>query len=243
MDVLMNVVIAVGFVLLGYLVGSIPTGVIIGKAFFKVDPREYGSHGSGGTNSSRVLGKKVGVIVITLDIIKTIAVFWTCWAILNYSGVKNAFALWDQGVLYLWLSLLGAAIGHCFPLYIGFKGGKAVACFMGTTGGASWLMFILDFAVFFSVYKIGKKKNIVSFASIISSGILLLVVWVFAILSLCGISTSLFAWDFGLTGTLWMGWEEALITTLVYALLVFRHHENICRLRNGTEKQYNLFGK
>ncbi len=243
MGVWINIGLAIAFLIFGYLIGSIPTGVIIGKLFFHKDPRSYGSHGSGGTNSSRVLGKKVGAIVITLDITKTVMTFWVCWAILAFSGIQASTDLWDSGTLYLWLSVLGCAIGHCYPLYIGFKGGKAVACFMGATGGGSWLMFALDFIVFFSVYKIGKRKNVVSFASIISSSILLLIVWIAAVLNLCGLKTAVLMWDFGATKTLYLGWEAALVTTLIYILLVWRHHENIVRLKNGTEQKYNLFGK
>lgn len=243
MVILANIGICLAFLVFGYLIGSIPTGVIIGKTFFHTDPRLYGSHGSGGTNSSRVLGKKVGVVVITLDILKTLMVFWICWAILRYSGIKNLIALWDEGVFYLWLSLFGCSIGHCYPIYIGFKGGKAVACFMGSTGGTSWLMFALDFIVFFLVYKIGKRKNLVSFASIISSSILLLVIWTCAILNGCGFSTSILMWDFGITQSVWLGWEEATVITSIFLLLLWRHHENIARLKSGTEKRYNLFGK
>lgn len=243
MTICLNIALAVGLLLLGYLVGSIPTGVIIGKVFFGRDPREEGSHGSGGTNSSRVLGKKVGVIVICLDILKTVSVFWTSWSILVFSGIQNAVQLWDGGVFYLWLSVLGCAIGHCYPVYIGFRGGKAVACFMGATGGGSWLLFLCDFLIFFSVYKIGKRKNVVSFASIISSLLISLVVWLFVLIGLCGINNSIFMWDFGITGTLRLGWEEGLITTLIHLLLVWRHRENIKRLKNGHEAKYNLFGK
>ncbi len=243
MTIFLNIAFAFGLLTFGYLIGSIPTGVIIGKVFFGKDPRKEGSHGSGGTNSSRVLGKKTGIIVICLDIFKTISVFWASWSVIYFSGIKESIALWDNGVLYLWLSVLGCAIGHCYPVYIGFRGGKAVACFMGATGGENWLLFLLDFIVFFGVYRIGKKKNIVSFASILSSMIISLVVWTLTILTLFGINTSILSWDFGLTGTLQIGWEEGLITTFIHLLLLWRHRVNIKRLKSDQEAAYNLFGK
>ena len=243
MNIFIEISLALSFFVFGYLIGSIPTGVIIGKTFFHKDPRDYGSKGSGGTNSSRVLGKKVGVIVIVLDILKTLLVFWTCWLITFLLVKNNIVKLWDNGILYVWLSVFCCAIGHCYPLYINFKGGKAVACYMGLTGGSSWLMFCLDFIVFFSIYKIGKKKNIVSFASIISSAILTTIIWLLVLLHYLNVLPNFLMWDFGFSQFLFFTWEYALVTTLTFLLLTFRHRENIARLRKGEEKKYNLFGK
>lgn len=243
MNALLNVLICLGFMVYGYLVGSIPTGVIIGKLFFDKDPRLEGSHGSGGTNSSRVLGKKVGVLVIVLDISKTLLVMWSTYGIIAFSGLGAAINLFDGGILYIWLAVLLCAIGHCYPIYIGFKGGKAVACYMGTTGGASYPLFILDFIVFFAVYKIGKKKNVVSYASIISSLTLTFFVWLFSIIAMCGIDISFLSWNLGIGVDFAFGPEAASVTTLVNALLIYRHRENIARLKENKENPYNLFGK
>ncbi len=243
MNILWNILTAFAFALFGYLIGAIPTGVIIGKLFFHKDPRSEGSHGSGGTNSSRVLGKKVGVIVITLDILKTTSVIWLGYIALAFSPLKDVIELWDNGLFYLWLSVFCCALGHCYPIYISFKGGKAVACFMGSTGGASYLLFALDFLVFFSVYKIGKRRNVVSFASIISSLILTLLTWLFVIIDAFGADLSILSWNFGTVLTICPCWEEGLFTTLIMALLIFRHRENIVRLKSNKEKPYNLFGK
>ncbi len=234
---------ALSLALFGYLIGSIPNGVIIGKLFFNKDPRDEGSHGSGGTNSSRVLGKKVGVVVIILDILKTVVVLWAAYAIVAFSPLKEVISLWDEGIFYVWLAVFFSAIGHCYPVYIGFKGGKAVACFMGSTGGASYLLFLLDFIVFFSVYKIGKKRNIVSFASIISCLILTLITWILVIVDGYGCDLSFLSYNAGLALVISPSWEEGLFTTLIAFLLIFRHRENIERLKGNTEKAYNLFGK
>ena len=84
MNILLNIGIALACIIWGFLIGSIPTGVIVGKVFFGVDPRDYGSHNSGGTNSGRVLGKKVGILVMVLDIAKTVIAFWTMWLFLHF---------------------------------------------------------------------------------------------------------------------------------------------------------------
>ena len=85
MDIILyNIIAAICCLFLGYIFGSIPTSIVIGKVFFHQDPRDYGSKNAGGTNSGRLWGKKVGFIVIVLDMIKTIAPIWICWAILTF---------------------------------------------------------------------------------------------------------------------------------------------------------------
>src|SRR5574344_2692433 len=170
-NVLENIAIGLVCFLFGYFLGGIANGVVIGKVFFHKDPRDYGSHNSGGTNCGRVFDKWIGILVIALDMMKCMIVFWSVWAVLRFSGLRGAISLFDDGVFYNWLAPLGAAIGHCYPIYLHFKGGKAVACYMGLLGGTSWLSFILCWLSFMPLF-LGKK--IVSIASLISSGFLCL---------------------------------------------------------------------
>src|SRR5574344_2208776 len=102
MEVFLNIVIALVCMLFGYFIGAIPNGVLLGRLFFKKDPRDYGSHASGGTNASRVLGKKAGLIVILLDILKCAIAFWTVYAVITFSGLKQQVHLFDNGILYIW---------------------------------------------------------------------------------------------------------------------------------------------
>jgi glycerol-3-phosphate acyltransferase PlsY len=81
---LINVITALVVLLYGYLWGSIQNGVLIGKIFFKKDPRDFGSHNSGGTNSGRLFGEKIGLLVIFLDMVKGLIAFWSVWAILRF---------------------------------------------------------------------------------------------------------------------------------------------------------------
>lgn len=237
--ILGNILTALGVLVLGYLLGSIQNGVVIGKLFFKKDPREYGSHNSGGTNSGRLFGEKIGLLVIFLDMCKGLLAFWSVWAILRFSGIREAFAMWDDGVFYNWLTFLGVVIGHCYPLYAHFKGGKAVSSFMGSLGGTTWLGFIYCFASFFPLYK---SKKIVSMASVISGGIIVSLTWLLVLIFwLTGWTeaSSMFMWNFGNGGGLYYGWEMATIVTIEYGVLLWRHHENIKRMAAGTEKPVN----
>lgn len=235
--ILFNVLLMLGIFAFSYLFGAIPTAVIVGKVFYKKNPLDYGSHNSGGTNAGRVLGKKAGVAVITLDILKTAAVFWSVFALLSFSPLRNVAPFWDEGQIYLWGSLVFASLGHCFSPYLKGKGGKAVACFYGSVGGTSPILFPLCFLVFFLCFKITKK--VMSKASILTGAVLTLLSWTLSIVAFClgsGFDSSLLSWTFGLGGTLRIGLESGVAITLVYLILVYRHKDNIKRIKDGVEK-------
>lgn len=237
-DITANILVALILAAFGFLMGSIPNGVLIGRIFFNDDPRKYGSHNSGGTNSGRVFGKKVGIAVILLDMLKTLIVFWVPWAILRFSGIRNSFTLWDDGVFYNYLGLLFAAVGHCYSPWIKFKGGKAVSCYMAATGGLGWLNFSLCLAFFVAFFK---KKHVMSAATIKTSIIVSAAQWVLFIIRLLIPADSqyimdYFMFNFGFGGGVFYGWEQALISTLICLILIIRHSQNIKRLREGSEK-------
>ena len=237
MNILLNVGIALACIIWGFLFGSIPTGVIVGKVFFGIDPRDYGSHNSGGTNSGRVLGKKVGILVMVLDIAKTVLAFWTMWLFLRFGPIDLA-ELWDNGIFYNYLVCAAAAFGHCFSPFLKFKGGKAVACFMAIFGGSSWLGFIISLAVFFIIFLVVFKK-VMSKASLLSGAVLILVSGIFCLLRLIPGADSvlnIFLWDFGIVGGVCFGWEMIVVEVVVYTLLVIRHASNIERIKKGEEK-------
>ncbi len=239
MVILYNVLIGLGTLVFGFLLGSIPNGVLIGKAFYGKDPREYGSHNSGGTNSARVFGRAAGIAVTALDMLKAIVAFWVSWAILTFSGLQNAVELWDGGNLYCWLACLGAAIGHCWSPWLHFRGGKAVSCFMASVGGTSWLGFIVCWLAFLPFYL---SKRIVSRSSLISGAIIVAFEWLvaFLVMFLPWDGSSLLMWTFGQTPTPLFGWEQASVVTVMYLILVVRHKANIERLRNGTEEPLKI---
>ena len=134
MDIILyNIIVGFVALILGYFFGSIPTGIIIGKVFFHRDPRLEGSKNSGGTNVGRLFGKKIGLLCIILDMIKTVIPLIIVWSIIKFSSLNQALidnfgsGLWNNGVLYVYLAPLGAMIGHCYPVFAKFNGGKAVA--------------------------------------------------------------------------------------------------------------------
>lgn len=144
---------------IGYLLGSIPFALVVGKVFYKKDIRNYGSGNLGGSNAGRVLGKKAGLSVMTLDILKvTLAIF-----------IASFF---QNSEVSMVVAGVAAAIGHCFPIFAKFKGGKAVATMYGflfgmaLIGGYSFWIFFVPLFTFLAVLYLTK---IVALSSVLSA--------------------------------------------------------------------------
>lgn len=143
----------------GYLMGSIPFALVVGKIFFNTDVRNYGSGNLGGSNAGRVLGKKAGLSVMALDLLKVTFVIFLASFFKNKEIVMVA-----AGV--------AAAVGHCFPIFAKFKGGKAVATMYGflfgmaLIGGYSFWIFFVPLLTFLAVLYITK---IVALSSVFSA--------------------------------------------------------------------------
>lgn len=237
MIITVNILIALMAIVLGYLFGAIPTGVVIGRVFFGKDPRDFYSHNSGGTNTGRVLGKKIGILVIILDMLKTCIPIYVTWAIVTFVPDIAKYMVWENGYfaapLWYWIAGLAAAIGHCWPIYIHFKGGKAVACLMGFNAFTSWIEFLLAGFTYLGVLKVTKY---VSLTSIVSSLVASIVAWVIAIIQVA-VPTNLhwMMWTMNAEYSLQFGFEFAIITTVVAFIVIIRHKTNIQRLLAGTE--------
>ena len=156
MNIYVEMLLAVA---LGYLLGSIPFALVIGKVFYQTDIRQHGSKNLGGGNAGRVLGKKAGLSVMTMDILKvTLAIYITS----HFASASVAMVV----------AGLAAATGHCFPLFAHFKGGKAVATMygflfgMGLFGGYGLTIFFVPLVTFLVVLYLGK---IIALASILSA--------------------------------------------------------------------------
>ncbi|MFE3975974.1 MULTISPECIES: glycerol-3-phosphate 1-O-acyltransferase PlsY [Peribacillus] len=135
-------------ILSAYLIGSIPSGLIIGKTFYKIDIREHGSKNLGGTNTFRTLGVKAGLTVTTMDILKgTLATFLPLLL-----GVE----------MNLLLAGLFAVIGHMFPIFANFRGGKAVATSAGVILAYEPLLFVIAVIIFFITLYISKYVSLSS---------------------------------------------------------------------------------
>ena len=240
---LVNLLVGLGAVLVGYLFGSIPTGVLIGKIFFHQDPREIGSKNSGGTNIARSFGRKFGFLVIALDMLKILAPVFLVWALCLFTPLQS-FMSWGVQVghttiggakVFYWAAGLAAAIGHCWPVFAGFRGGKAVAVFMGVNCLTSWLQSILSG---FTYIFLAKKTKFISLTSIIVSLLATLISWVlFLLMAVTDFDFQLFTWSFAAFPFPEYGFEFALMDTVISVILIIRHSSNIKRLKEGTESK------
>src|SRR5690625_6561186 len=139
-----------------YLIGSIPFSLLIGKTFYKVDLREHGSGNVGTTNTFRILGKKAGIVVLILDLLKGAIPVWTAMLV---DGTGD-FPVVIFGVV--------AALGHVYSIFLKFKGGKAVATGGGAILAANPLLFLVLIITFLLTLKLSKYVSLSSvFAAIV----------------------------------------------------------------------------
>ena len=202
-------------IIIAYFLGAVPFGFMIGKAHGK-DLRQIGSGNIGATNAARMLGKKWGVICFLLDVGKGLLPML----------LVPLFGLLEQPLtstqLFLWI-LVGvfAVLGHIFPIYLGFKGGKGVATSLGIVLGL-WPYFTLCGIVTFVLWAVTLMIwRYVSLSSIIAAVS-------FPVLLIGGI-VAIDTWSFNQL------WPLVIIACLMALLVIFRHRTNIVRLRNGSE--------
>lgn len=190
--------------ILAYLLGSIPTGLWIGQIFFKKNLREYGSGNTGTTNTFRILGKTAGTVTFAIDFLKgTLATLLPL--LLHINGISPMIF----GLL--------AVLGHTFPIFAEFKGGKAVATSAGVVLGFSPLFFSYLIIIFIVTLYLG---SMISLASIVVAGFAILSVLIFPSLGII-----LPSYDFLFT----------LIIILLASIILIRHRDNMERIKNKTE--------
>lgn len=181
--------------LAGYLLGSIPFGIVVAKMFGDVDPRTVGSGNIGATNVARACGAKAGIFALVLDILK------------GFVPVYLATAF-GQHWAYLSLTALAAVLGHIFPVYLKFKGGKAVAT------------------------AIGAFLPLAPLAALLAAAVCIAVILLSGYVSLGSLTLALGLPAFSLI-TLQFGFVPLGLVVMV--LLFWRHRENIVRLDRGEE--------
>ena len=243
MDIILyNIIACLASLIFGYFFGSIPVGVILCRLFRGEDPREKGSQNSGGTNVGRLFGMKLGAATIILDALKTVLPMILVWVFLNFCGIKDVFVqklgspMFHNGITAILLAPLGATLGHCWPMFSNFRGGKAVASYAGFALFTSWASVIISFLAFGITLK---KTKYVSLSSMIGSTVAALVAWaMFFIQKYALVSMSICFWGFGFV-ELWASanLEFAIISTLMTGILIFRHRQNIRKLAAGNENK------
>ncbi len=192
------------YLVLAYLFGSIPFGYLIGRIFFQTDIRKGGSGNIGATNAMRRFGSFTGVIVLILDLLKGFFVVILGQYLFHYSNV--------------FVVLCGACVvlGHVFPIFLGFKGGKGVA----TAGG-----------VFLALSPIPLLITILCF---------IVITWITRFVSVGSVLSAVCFHILALSQQVINNTNNiplVLFTTLIVLLLIFKHQDNLARLLNGTENK------
>ncbi|MED3992899.1 glycerol-3-phosphate 1-O-acyltransferase PlsY [Priestia aryabhattai] len=195
MNVLTNAII----ILLAYLIGSIPFALVIGKGFYKTDVRKHGSGNLGATNTFRTLGKKAGIIVLIGDI------------------AKGSLAVCLQLMMNSHLHMLApgfiAILGHSYPIFAKFKGGKSVATAAGVFLAFSPLAFILGILAFLISLKISKYVSLSS-----------------PIGALVAFLASIYVGDVVLI----------VFAAVIFVFITWKHIKNFKRIKLGTEPKVNF---
>ena len=188
------------FVVLGaYLIGSIPVGLILGKAIWHKDLRRYGSHNIGATNAWRILGSKAGLLIFVLDVIK------------GQLGVMLGGCVLGTPAAMV-LGGFFAIIGHMFSLFLGFKGGKGVATGLGVLAALMPKITAIVFVVWLVLFAVTRYVSIASIVAAILAPILAAIFKAPA--------------------------EFFAFALAAAAMIVWRHRENILRLKAGRENRF-----
>lgn len=198
--------------IIGYLLGSLNFSIIFTKIFAKTDVRDHGSGNAGFTNTIRTAGKKVGILVFVCDALKAIV------AILIAMAVARWFPF-DGFVQYgRYAAALGAVLGHNFPLYYGFRGGKGIVVSIAIIFSINWIIGIFTLGLFLVVFL---ATGYVSLGSL--TGAVTVVV--------CSAVMYAFGWA-GVDGV------QVVLMTVMGILAFYMHRANIKRLLNGTESSF-----
>ena len=221
----MGIVYRIIGVIIGYIFGMFQTGYIYGK-IKGIDIRDYGSHNSGTTNVSRIFGKKIGVLTYFADALKglfailVMRLLWNTGVIdLSLAADKDAFAY----ILALYTGI-GVVLGHNYPFYMGFKGGKGIAASSGVILGMfQWPIFFICFFLFFGTTLPSRYVSLGSIVMMTGYFIATLVLGFFDILPVTP--------DSGMLPELY------ILAFLFSGMAIYKPRENIKRLLSGTESR------
>lgn len=205
--------VALSLILIAYLLGAIPFSVWIGKAFYGIDIRNEGSGNAGATNAGRVLGKKIGFLIFFLDSFKGFLATHLLW-------FSSLYVQGTDGYVNFQILLgIAAVLGHIFPVYIGFKGGKGVATLFGVIIAIAPLATAIVAGVFVITLLTTKYVSLSSLACGLAFPVILLFVFKVSNLNLI------------------------LFSIAVFALLLVTHQKNIERLVRKEENKVGFLTK
>lgn len=196
--------------IVAYLIGSIPSSVWIGKYFYGIDVREYGSGNAGATNTFRVLGKKAGIPVLIIDVLKG-------WLAVNIAWLSKYTVGSEPYVNFQLVLGISSLLGHIFPVYVGFRGGKGIATLLGILLAVHLEAALFSMLIFLIILFIFKYVSLGSMIAAVIFPISIVFVFKTTIPSL------------------------VIFSLAVAVLVLVTHQKNIARLIRKEESKVNLF--
>ncbi len=185
--------------IISYLMGSIPFGLILTKTFLKKDIREVGSGNIGATNVLRAGNKSIGYLTLVLDILK--AIIPVIYVKFNYPD-------------YLFISSLCAFLGHVFPIWLKFKGGKGVATYLGILFAINIYFGLIFIIIWLIIFVLSKYSSLSSLVASLSIPIYLIIL---------------------------AKYDQVIFFVIMFVLIFFTHRENIKRLKNNEETKTKIY--
>lgn len=208
----MGIIVPILLLIASYLLGSIPTALIVGKVFKGIDIREYGSKNMGTTNTLRVLGPKYSVVVFIGDALKASII-----VLLFSTGLLNYESNWMIIKIHPLIYGIVAVIGHAFPIFADFKGGKGVACCAGIALSYCPLIFLIAISAF---------------------GVTLLITRYVSLSSIIGVGTAFIcSWIPFLRFETKLDWWFIILVFIIWIFIIISHRKNIVKLFKGTESK------
>lgn len=212
-------------IVLSYLVGSIPTSIIMSKAVKGIDIRNYGSGNAGGTNVMRVLGWKHGLFVILLDALKGVLAVIVVARLHQGSVPFENATPFDDFTLVQIIAGIAAVIGHIWTIFAGFKGGKGIATALGMLMMIVTIDMLVAIGIFFLVVLVSRYVSLGSIIGAVSVPLTLFVRETYFHVQIPGYATLL------------------PFVTAVTLLVLFTHRKNVIRLLNGEEHKLSFSKK
>ena len=209
-----NVAIAAGAVIFAYLIGSVNFAVIIGRIFLGKDVRLEGSGNAGATNVLRSAGIVPGLLTFLLDAFKGFIACFVGKLVFEYLFKVTENNMFNPAV-GVYLCVLAVMLGHIFPVFFGFKGGKAVAVSVGTYAVCCYPAILLGLLVFVIVLLLSRMVSLSSLAATVTV-----------------VGTSIVFMDYSTPFI-----PQIICTVLAGTIVFVKHKDNIIRLKNGTEKK------
>lgn len=216
------------FIVIGYLIGSISPSIIISRKKFKTDVRQHHSKNAGATNSTRVMGKKWGLVILFTDGFKPIITVLIAYGF-TFIKISNPDYQDLFSGAYVYCSGLAAIVGHCWPIFFGFRGGKGAASSLGLLLIINPIYFVVAVASWWIILYLWRM---VSLSSILMVGFAFIISWI------PNIPLNAYVWPHDQ-----QYYVINIIILLTWLIVVARHYTNLIRIFKRNERKVTLFNR